>query len=453
MNKVLLFYPSFTYNDKEKPLYTDMPLSVAALAARLHNKYEVEIIDERIDNNWPLRKKLNGVMAVGISATTSKQITNGLAFAEMVREYDRDIRIIWGGWHPSLMPEETIRHRLVDIVVIGQGEDTFENLLDAVSNQKDLRQIPNIIYKTESKTIIKTKSCQRNSLQMPESMIDGYRHLNMQRYVHPGWGNDRVLGYESSRGCLFSCGFCSINAVYKQKWYNLPPENIVKDIRYLKDNHNIDAVHFFDNNLFINKNRAFEISSLLGQNNLRIKWDGTVVTRQFLNFTAKEINDLKKSGFYRIIAGIESGDEEVLIKINKRHTNEEVLDLVKRCGENDIIPSLSFMIGFPWNPEKDTVNTMNLIERVKTSCHQTEILLFVFSPYLGTPLYDIAQNHDMKFPNSLDGWADFTYDRPNTPWISDRLRHKMDRYLSFMGTKELSAQEGAFYGSFGNGAK
>ena len=93
---------------------------------------------------------------------------------------------------------------------------------------------------------------------------------------------------------------------------------IVEDIKYLQSGYSIDAVHFFDNNFFVDKNRALKFADLLKRNQINLKWDGTTVVDQFLSFTDSDIENLTSSGMYRVILGIESGDEEVLININKR---------------------------------------------------------------------------------------------------------------------------------------
>lgn len=91
---------------------------------------------------------------------------------------------------------------------------------------------------------------------------------------------------------------------------------------------------------------------------------------------------------------------------------------------------------------------MRLIEQIREILPGTEILLFVFSPYLGTPLYRAAIEYGMKFPTSLDGWANFTYDAIQTPWISRGLARKMGRYLQFFETKVMPANEESFFKRF-----
>ena len=172
MHKVLLFYPSFEDEGTEAPLYTDIPLSVAALAEAAGTQFEVEVIDERLEDGslraGDLAVRLRDVFAVGISATTSAQITNGLRFARRIRELAPEIRLIWGGWHPSLMPEETLMHPLVDIVVIGQGERILPRLLDRLKRGEEPSDMPGVAYKLPGggMRIGKTEKAERMPLQV-----------------------------------------------------------------------------------------------------------------------------------------------------------------------------------------------------------------------------------------------------------------------------------------------
>ncbi|MCL2702969.1 MAG: B12-binding domain-containing radical SAM protein [Defluviitaleaceae bacterium] len=451
MPKVLLFYPSFAGAEGVEPLYTDIPLSVVSLAQALHKNrdlYKTIVIDERVDAIPPPETLLSDVSAIGISATTSFQIENGLRFAKTVRRFNPGIPIIWGGWHVSLMPHETIGNPWVDIIVIGQGELILEMVINRLLNKKSLADVPNILYKDADLQAVITERKELKGLQIPATMTDGYKYVRLERYIHSGWGNRRVLGYESSRGCPRKCSFCSISAVYKQRWHGLPWENVFNDLQHLKTRHDIDAVHFFDNNFFVDIKRAFSLSRRMTEENLGIRWDGTITVEQFLKMTPREIALLMKSGFYRVIVGVESGDCQVLSHLNKQTINAQVLELVNRCKEEGLISSLSFMVGFPWDPETDTDNTIRLIEDIKQCNNNAEILLFVYSPYLGTPMYDVAKQYGMTFPDSLEGWANFTYEQINTPWINHSLRRKIDRYLRFLGTKTLVQGERDFYESF-----
>ncbi len=443
MKKIVLFYPDITGDEDSEPLYQGLPLSVMALAAQFDSEeYEVLLVDGRVEKQ-PEQRVLKwldeSVVCVGISSMTSYQIKRGLAFAQFIRDSNPCIPIVWGGWHPSLMPEQTIANDLVDIVIIGQGEITFPELVQRLADKKDIGSIQNLVYKTGDKSIVHTPLAPLLDLTTVEPIKKAYRHVDMDRYIQPLWGNRRVLGYESSRGCPWRCRFCSIGATYEGHWRALPAEAVVDGVEHLYKTYEIDAVHFYDNNFFVNTQRVEKFTSLLKEREISIKWDGTAVVEEFIKLSDEFIERLKQSGFFRVIIGVESGDEEVLERINKRHRNAQVLELARKCAKHGIMASLSFMVGFPWNPEKDVRETVSLIEEIKRIAPNTEILLFIFSPYLGTELYHTALEYGMSFPDDLMGWAQYTYERANTPWISEKLLRKINRYISFFGTKDMSS--------------
>ncbi|MFZ5351492.1 MAG: B12-binding domain-containing radical SAM protein [Bacillota bacterium] len=448
MNKLLLYYPRIKENEDSVQLYMGLPLSVLSLVSQFQpSEYEILVIDGRTDdwNKMNLKEWLDSdVVCIGVSAMTSYQIQDGLEFTKLVKGYNNKITVVWGGWHPSLMPEQTIKNELIDIVVTGQGEIAFRALVRVLAEGSDLKSVPNILYKDSNSKIVMNEKKPYLDLVLTNPIEQSYSYVNMERYVEPLWGSTRVIGYESSRGCPWSCSFCSIGSVYKKRWNALPAERVVDGVEYLKTHYQVDAVHFYDNNFFVDMKRAQNISSMFKHRKLQIKWDGTTTVEQFNSFSAGYIESLKESGFFRIIVGIESGDKDVLEKINKKHNNQQVLELAKKCKESGIMASLSFMVGFPWNPEKDFLETISLIEEILKINQNTEILLFVFSPYLGTEMYNIAKEYGMKFPDSLEGWAAYTYENVNTPWISEKLARKINRYISFFGTKSMSAEVAGF---------
>jgi len=442
MKKVILYYPKLTGDDDSQPLYRGLPLSVLTLAAQFDEKrYQITVIDGRLDDN-----AYNSILdllddkcvCIGVSAMTSYQLMDGMKFSRQIKAYNPDIPIVWGGWHPSLMPQQTISSDFVDIIVTGQGENTFLQLVEKLAKKSCLKDIPNLLYKDSGNHIISTGKHFLKEIEKVKPIENSYPYIHMAHYIQELWSNKRVIGYESSRGCPWSCKFCSIGTLYNRKWNALTAEQTFNGIKYLRENHSIDAVHFYDNNFFVDKKRVLDFSQLMTVENMPVRWDGTAVVEQFVNFSDKYIEELVKSRFYRVIIGVESGDEDVLEKIHKRHTNHQVLQLVEKCKRHHIMASLSFMVGFPWNPEKDFEETVRLIEKIKLIDPHTEILLFIFSPYLGTPLHDVALEYGMSFPDSLEGWSKYTYEKSNAPWISTKLLRKINRYISFFGTKDIS---------------
>lgn len=450
MNKVLLYYPKVSSEKEANDLYVGVPLSVMTLAAQLDpEQYDVKIIDGRLNKYYEIMDlsewMSTDLVMVGISAMTSYQIYDGLQFSKWLRDKMPCIPIVWGGWHASLMPEQTICHRLVDFIMLGQGEYLLPDLLMALEGKKDLSDVPNLIYKDQNGNVVATQNIPAASLQQYQSIIHADKYVDIEKYIGPLWRHNRVLGYESSRGCPWHCKYCSIGSIYNRKWNALSPERMINDIKYYKDRYSIDAIHFYDNNFFVDKKRVASFCELLINSQMHISWDGTCNVEQFISFSDEFMHLLKKSGFFRVIIGIESGDPFVLKMIGKTHTNKQVIEATDMCNRWGIMPSFSFMVGFPWDPETDVKNTITLIEEIRDIVPSAEILLFIFTPYCGTEMFEIAKNYGMEFPQSLEVWSEYTYDHVNTPWISDKLKRKIDRYITFFGTKNMSNNLKNFY--------
>ena len=448
MKKVLLYYPKICGVEDNRDLYVGIPLSVMTLAAQFDSKkYELKIIDGRITENIEddiVEWIDNELLMVGISAITSYQIKDGIFFAEFIRNYSTNTKLVWGGWHPSLMPYETIVHPMVDIVIKGQGERAIVELADAISLNKEISHIPNLVIKESNGDVYESPTRFYADLNHYKSIVNSFSYVDVNRYIYKIWGNQRVIGYESSRGCPWHCRYCSISSVYNRKWNAMLPPKMIADIDYLYKEYSIDAIHFFDNNFFVDAVRVKHFCNLLIENKINVKWDGTCNVIQFLGFTDEYMKLLKRSGFYRVIIGIESGDEEVLNKIGKLHTNDQVLEVVKKCKRYNIQASFSFMVGFPWNPEQDFLNTINIINKIKVIDNSVEIMFFIFTPYCGTNMYQTALEYGMRFPQSLEEWSSYTYDKANTPWLTEKLRRKIKRYVSFFDTDEMSDKLGLF---------
>ena len=188
MRRVVLFYPSLINGDESPTLYTALPLSLVALAAPLRAaSFEVEILDERLHiyTEEEIGKQLEGAVLVGISAITSYQIVNGLRFARSVRRLAPHIPIVWGGWHPTLMPMETLRHPLVDAVAIGQGEEILPQLAQRARDRLPFKGVPNVLYKDTGGQVVINPRIEMARYPVYGSPAGGYTAVDLERYIHP----------------------------------------------------------------------------------------------------------------------------------------------------------------------------------------------------------------------------------------------------------------------------
>ncbi|MFQ5872775.1 MAG: cobalamin-dependent protein [Dehalococcoidia bacterium] len=144
---IILFHPRTLHERNYRYFY--VPYSVLSVASTLARaEYRVLVVDNNVENldefGSVLRDVADDLLCVGISSMIGHQIRDGLRFARAVRELDAAIPIVWGGALPTVLPEETIAHPDVDIIVQGQGQATFRDLVDCLAQDRDLSQVPGI---------------------------------------------------------------------------------------------------------------------------------------------------------------------------------------------------------------------------------------------------------------------------------------------------------------------
>lgn len=409
-----------------------MPFSVLAVAAPLvHKGLNVKIFDERFEDN--IKKAIHAFLpdavCVGFSVFTGSQISGALEIAESIRKSFPRIPLVWGGWHASIFPEQTAGDPRVDIVVYGQGERTFLELVEALLDKRPIENTPGLCYKRGDK-IVKTQPREpediNNFSAMPLNLV------NLHNYIgpHDGLTNARTLSYISSQGCPNRCGFCADKTVYQRRWFGLESKRVITEVSVLVKKYSLEAVFFEDSNFFVNKRRVEEICRGLIDNQLNIKWEAMGHTRQLVRFDDNFWNLLKKSGCSRLLIGAESGDQEVLDLIKKDATVQDTINLVKKAKKHKMAPILSTMVGFPRENQNDFKKTINLAVKAKRLFQETEWKLFLYTPYPGTPLYRMALEYGMKEPRDLFGWSKHTLRDVKTPWIDEKFRAKI-RYIAF----------------------
>lgn len=405
--KVILFFPRVQPGKH----HHEMPLSILALVPELKKRgYSALLIDERLDPHAlsTLERSLPDAICVGISSMTGYQIQGGITASKFVRER-RDLPIVWGGWHGSLLPEESVRSPYVDIVVRGQGEVTFAELVRAIEEKKDLNQIPGITFK-EGEKVIHNKDrpiLSPNDLEpIPYDMID----INRYR-PH--------FSYLSSIGCPMACGFCADAIVYKRKWLSMDPHRLTNEIAALskKISWRMKSIYFIDNNFFVNSERVKVFCEDILKRGVRITWEALGHPHQLARFDDGYYELLRKSGCYRILTGAESGSQTILDYIGKKATVEDTLLFAAKCKKSKIIPVLSLMCGFPKSPMEDLKETILFINDVKGVNRGAKIKLFFFTPYPGSQLYEEAIHSGFQAPKTLEEWSHYTLSVRNMPYL------------------------------------
>jgi len=151
-DKIVLFFPTPAYGHYR----IELGLALAVIAAPLEGKYDLHLIDERVPPNdeQEVLKHLDGAVCVGISSITGFQIKRGIAMARKVRAMNPEVPIVWGGYHPSLFPEQCCESTACDIVCVGQGDETFKEIVESLVAGKPPADVQGVAYWTPEGTIV-----------------------------------------------------------------------------------------------------------------------------------------------------------------------------------------------------------------------------------------------------------------------------------------------------------
>jgi radical SAM superfamily enzyme YgiQ (UPF0313 family) len=271
---------------------------------------------------------------------------------------------------------------------------------------------------------------EKSFIDLNELSPPSWHLLDMKRYVCDfalgGHNFGRYLPLHSGRGCPYRCAFCFNTVLKTKKWRPLTPENMLNEVKLLKDGHGIDYVKFVDENFFLDRSRVEKFCNSLIEERIGIKWHATCRASYFnRNHVNTELLTLaKRSGCAVISMGIESGSQKTLDAIKKEIRVEDAVRAVEMCKNHRIIPICSFMIGIPGESGDDMLKTMQLIRRLKGIYNKTVIIgPQVFRPYPGCELYDKIR-HLLNEPKSLRGWTDRDalselFSSRNLPWVKD----------------------------------
>ena len=425
--KIILFYPK---PDKENS-NMHLPLPVLAVASDLlKDGYSVEIIDERKEPDYrrQLRNKLEETALFGVSAMTGYQIEGGLNASHFVRSINKNIPIVWGGWHVSMLPEESLGSPYIDIGVIGPGEEALQQIYASTARNTSLSEVAGIIHKNGKGEIINSKK--NNALDKLHTISKhALKLINVSDYVCNTELGSKSIFWVTSSGCPFNCGFCCSLKVYNRHWQGLEAEKILEDMQFLKKCYGINGMNFVDTNFFVDKERVVRLASGIIERKLDVQWAASVRVDQINLFDNEFLKLLKRSGCLKLFVGAESGSKEVLELIDKDINIEDIFKMARVLDKTGIIAEIFVMAGFPLDPQKDIHETLSLAKKIKEAYPNHQFTSFIYTPYPGTPLYGMALRNGLKVPNRIEEWSSWNMLEVMTPWI--RTKGYSDRLHSF----------------------
>lgn len=377
------------------------PLGLAYIAAVLEKDgYVVKIFDLTLDRGRSSEDKSDDIIGFSPDVIGLSVATHNYHNAIKVASYLKIMTgayIVFGGPHPTIVPEEILKNDFVDFVIVGEGEETFLKICQNLYTHK-FDDIDGICYKLNTdhtsesgsgnigdadsekdrKIIVRKK---RAFIKNLDNIPFPARHLlPLEQYSLEDDFGSKMATIMTSRGCPYGCIYC-YKGIFGSTYRQRSSENIVEEIKQCRDKFGYKSFYFIDDLFTLNAENVEKMTDLLKKENINIRWQ---CLARVNNAKYSVFKKMKESGCYKIHFGIESGDQNVINGIKKGITLDQVRTAIKMCREIGIKTKGYFMIGMPG----DTVDTMNQTLKFASELELDDAMFSVTTPFPGTELWN-----------------------------------------------------------------
>ena len=420
-----------------RPQNRRFPLSVMAIGAAIPAAEDWEVVDgnlPRLDVERRIASIIDAcartsdpVRLIALTVMPGPQLANAVPLTKALKSRHARIPIVWGGNFGSLYPEPVIDSGYVDWLIRGQGEQTFVELLQVLDGQMDPAAVPGLCFRNKDGS--RHIGPERHWVGPDELPAPPYHKIDVNEYLHPTFLGKRSGVYNASIGCPYACNFCGVISVFGRREKVQEPARTAGHLALLSRTYGMDSVHFYDNNFFLNDAHAREIADALAS--LGLRWWCEARVDALLRFSNDTWRRLKRSGLTMVFCGAESGSNEVLARMSKGITAEQILEAAARTREHGIIPEFSFVFGDPDEPGPQIEQTLSFIRKLKRVNPAMELISYFYTPTpqrrgtygdidprRGTP----ADLEEWTRPEWI-GWM--THEDPDVPWLDGRLKNRV----------------------------
>ena len=358
--KIVLIFPPNIYQTKQSM----PPLGIAWLAAVLReNGFKDVVLIDSMANRYSnediisLLKKQRPDL-IGISFGTQIRFS-AFDLARLAKKNFPGIPIVVGGPHPTLTSQDTLENiPEIDIVVRGEGEISFLNLVKTIESGGSLAEVKGISFRDKNGKVI------HNPPELSIQDLDGLPLpardlLPMEKYEQTTFlSKKRATSILSSRGCPYYCVFCSVSEQWGHRIRHRSPQNVVDEIEHLLKNHPfLEGIRFFDDVFTMDKNRVIEICHEILKRKLNFVWECEARAN---TIDGELVREMRRAGCEFIDLGIESGSDRILKNIKKSITVEQAITAAKIIKKAGIGLKAFFMHGLPGETYEDIKKTVFL---------------------------------------------------------------------------------------------
>jgi radical SAM superfamily enzyme YgiQ (UPF0313 family) len=406
--RFLLVNPHYPISETPSP-----PLGLAYLAGALERAgIEVHILDFVVFpySSAVVESYLKKIRpdVVGVTSVTMN-FKNAIRIIKDVKKYNANILTIMGGPHVTFCGDKTlISYPELDVVVLGEGEQTVVELAEIIRNHADLKFVKGILYRHGS---VIQATPMRSKVNLDQLPIPSRHLLPLGRYKALGM----PISITTSRGCPYQCIFCVGRKMGGARVRLRNPAQVVDELEYL-NTLNFHQINIADDLFTANKNHCLAVCDEIIRRNLIIKW--TSFAR--VDTVSPEImSKMRSAGCNAVSFGIESANPKILKKIKKGITIKQVIAAVKLCTHIGITPYASFILGLPGETPETLKETLDFSQELKEMGLSSGFHLL--APFPGTEIRENRRQLGLKILS--DDWSQYHANRAivETPTVKKKM--------------------------------
>lgn len=382
--KILLINPTYYSSIPIGYAYRE-PLGLAYIAAAIiqDGNHEVDVLDsvglsqdvtadsenrkyrtglDEIEILNILKQKQFDIIGITITKMSSTGNTQNKFFANIKKAFP-NVPIVVGGTEVTLEWDLYIKDENIDYIVLGEGEKTIVELLNALHGNGDIHQVHGIVYRNQYGKVIRTQS--QEPLDVDKIPSPARHLLPMENYLRfrPGKYYLRMPAATilTSRACPYDCAFCDLKVIWGRKWRGRSPISVVNEIQYLISEYKVREVLILDSNFLGDPKRAEEICDEIIQKKLDISLQIPSGIPIWL-LSKNLVNKLQRSGLYILHTPIESGSSKTLHYINKNVDFDHAREIIHYANQIGLLTQTNIIVGFYFETKEDIKESIRVAE-------------------------------------------------------------------------------------------
>lgn len=347
--------------------YVQYGLSFPALSSRLKNP-DVIGFSCMFSQDWPFHRRL----------------------IQFVRKLFPSSVIMAGGEHITALPEFSLRDcPELDVGVLGEGEETSVRLLAALAAQKDLAEVPGLVFRRAGSRDIERTARASRVKNIDDLPVPAWDLIPLENYLSRGLNyhirRGRTMPMLATRGCPYQCTFCSNTKMWGAPWIARDPEKVVAEMAEYIARYRVDNFVFSDLAAVVTKEKIIRLCQEILKCKIRVTWQLPTLRTEAVDREVLEL--MHQAGCRDLDFAIESASPDVLASVKKKNDPTRIAALIKDALSLGMNLSTNIVIGLPREGWRDFFKTYKLLMKMAV-WGQQEVNVFPFVPYPGSKLFD-----------------------------------------------------------------